>query len=581
MFTNRQNIKNILDKIVLILGCTSFVSIIMVMGFYLNDLWFGIFKKIADTTLIIFVLQEIIRFLIDSKKRDFLKERKIEVSIAILIFFRIIFPEESLVLISYFLPELSITELTLMFISISQLFVLFSFFVRTLRHNKILHLLNLNSGALISISFLIVITTGTLILMLPRAVNSGYSLSFIDALFTSTSAVCVTGLVVVDTSTHFSPIGRIFLVLLIQIGGLGLMTFTTFFATVFAGNLSLRVNMFLKDLLSQDTITEGTELLKRIFIFTIIVEYIGSFLLYFSLGGTIFDFDKHLYYDCLFHSISAFCNAGFSLYSDGLMFSTIQTNYIYSSIIMFLIVLGGLGFFTLSDVTKRMIKRKLKLRLTSKIVLITTAFLIITGFLVFSIFESNNLEFRTAFDFFFQPLFLSITSRTAGFNTISTELLQPSTAMFLIILMWIGASPGSTGGGIKTTTFAISIIALYNILKGKSRIEIFNRELNIENIKQALLVIISSLLFLGIGSTLLVWSEKALNPLDLIFEATSAISTVGLTRNITPHLSVTGKMIIIVLMYVGRIGVLSFLLAFHKHGHEPNYKLSNEKIMIG
>jgi trk system potassium uptake protein len=324
-------------------------------------------------------------------------------------------------------------------------------------------------------------------------------------------------------------------------------------------------------------------LLKRILLFTFVVEYVGSIILYLSLGGNILYFDRQLYYDCLFHSVSAFCNAGFSVYSDGLMFHTVQANYIFLSTIMFLIVLGGIGFFTLSDVSRNAFKRKNRrnLRLSSKIVLYTTAILILVGLLMFFVFETKNAELMTFGDKIFHSLFLSITSRTAGFNTLSIELLTPASVMFLIILMWIGASPGSTGGGIKTTTFALTVITLFNIVRGKERIEVFNREISTNNLRQASMVIISSLIFLGGGTTMLVWVEPSLNPLDLIFEATSAISTVGLSRNITSSLGNSGKTIIIILMFVGRIGVLTFFLSLYKPKPEPFYRLPNEKIMIG
>lgn len=584
MLTETTNkIKQFLDWLLVSIGIVSIVSFVAVIGFYLNDYWYHFFEMLSSVTLILFVLQELVRFLIITYKKQYYKSRSVEIILAFLVIIRLIFPHDSLEAISYIMPELNLTDLSLFFIAISQIIVLFSIFIRALRYNNYISMLNLHSGAIIALSFIFVIAVGTLLLMLPRATMDGKFLSLIDAAFTSTSAVCVTGLVVVDTSSHFSPIGRIIIMMLIQVGGLGLMTLSTFFAVMFAGGLSVRVKVLMKDLLSQESLSEGTSLLKRILLFTFIVEYTGSILLYLSLGGSFSDFDRHLYYDSLFHSISAFCNAGFSIYADGLMFHTIQSNYYYLSVIMALIVLGGIGFYTLTDVSHNIYKKKhiRHLKVSSKIVLITTLILIVVGCLVFFVFENHNSQLLTFSDRLFHSLFLSITARTAGFNTISMELLTPATAMFLIILMWIGASPGSTGGGIKTTTFALAVITLFNIIRGKERIEVLNREINVNNSRQASMVIISSLIFLGIGTTLLVWLEPKLNPLDLIFEATSAISTVGLSRNITTNLGIFGKIIIIILMFVGRIGVLTFFLSLHKPKPEPNYRLPNEKIMIG
>lgn len=579
----KNRLRSILDKLLITLAFSSFVSIFFLLGFYLDSFWNSFFTILSDIILIVFVVEEIIRFLIAYNYRNYLKSRRIEVSITILIIIRLILPNQSLELVSYLLPELNLGDLSLIFIVISQVVILFSIFIRILRYNSYLAKFNFHSGAIITISFVIVISIGTIFLMLPRMVLEDKALSFIDALFTSTSAVCVTGLVVVDTSSTFSPIGRIVLLTLIQIGGLGFMTLTTFIALVFAGGMSVRVKVFMKDLLSQESISEGAGLLKRILAFTFLVEALGTLLLYFSLGGNFFDFDRHLFYDSIFHSVSAFCNAGFSVYSDGLMFHSVSTNYLYLSTVMILVILGGIGFFPLTDMSRNIFKSNglRKLKLSTKIVFITSISLILIGTLVFVVFEKDNTDLFNVGDRIFQSLFLSVITRTAGFNSINLEVLSSATIMFCIILMWIGASPGSTGGGIKTSTFALTLVTLLNTIRGKGRVEIFNKEISPENIKQAGMVIISSLIFLGLSTTLLVWFEKDIEPLKLIFEATSAISTVGLSLGITSSLGLESKIVIIALMFVGRIGVLTFFLSLHKPQKEPNYKLPYEKIMIG
>jgi potassium uptake TrkH family protein len=579
----RDEIKRVLDITLVLTGIVSLISFIAVIGFFLNDYWNLFFQIVSKITVSLFVIQEIIRWFIAQNINTYAKTRVVENIIALIVFLQAIFPYSSLELLSYFMHELSLTELSLFFISISQLAVLLSIFLRSLRYNSFFSKISLHAGAIITISFILVIAIGTLMLMLPRAVTEGKEISFVDALFTSTSAVCVTGLVVVDTSSYFSGIGKLIIISLIQIGGLGLMTLTTFFAILFAGSLSVRVKVFMKDLLSQESINEGMGLLKKIFLFTFLVEYLGSFLLYFALGGELVNFDKEVYYKCLFHSISAFCNAGFSVYADNFMYHTIRYNYIYLSVIISLIVLGGIGFFTMADVFRNPFRRanRYKIKTSSKIILITTFLLITGGALVIFIFESDITIYKSVGDRFFQSLFLSVTARTAGYNSVAIELLSPATVMILIILMWIGASPGSTGGGIKTTTFAVAIITLYNLIRGKERIEVFNREIFPDNIKQSMMVIVSSLLFLGFSTTLLVWIEPKLNPLDLIFEATSAISTVGLSRNITMILSPSSKIILTILMIVGRIGVFTFFLSLHKPKPEPRFRLPLEKIMIG
>ncbi len=578
---NRENIKKGLDIILVLTGIISLVSFISVIGFYLGSFWSNFFNILSKITVCVYVLQEVIRWFLTSDIKDYAKTRIIENIIALIVLLQLMFPYFSLELLSYFLPEISPTELSLFIISLSQLAVLVSIFLRSLRYNSMFARIRLHAGAIITISFVLVILVGSLMLIMPRAVAEGKELSYIDALFTSTSAVCVTGLVVVDTSSHFTGIGKLIIISLIQIGGLGLMTLTTFFAVMFAGSLSVRVKVFMKDLLSQESINEGVGLLKKIFIFTFLVEYIGSMLLYLALGESFSGFDKLVYYKCLFHSISAFCNAGFSVYADNLMYHSVHNNYYFLTIIMSLIVLGGLGFFTMSDIFKNPFKKSKKMRTSSKIILITTFLLIFGGAFIIFIFESNVAAYSSTFDRFMQSLFLSVTSRTAGFNSIDMGLISPASVMILIILMWIGASPGSTGGGIKTTTFAVALITLFNMIKGKERVEVFNREIYTDNIRQSLMVIISSLLFLGFSTTLLVWFEPKINPIDLIFEATSAISTVGLSRNITSSLSSPSKIILISLMTIGRVGVFTFLLSLHKPKSEPHFRLPSENIIIG
>ena len=253
---------------------------------------------------------------------------------------------------------------------------------------------------------------------------------------------------------------------------------------------------------------------------------------------------------------------------------------------MLLIVFGGLGFVVhanLIDYFRNKKKNKIiMLKIHTKIVLISTAFLIFVGGLIIFLFEPYAFAKNfSLFDKFFHSIFLSVTSRTAGFNTVPSELITPATTMVVILLMWIGASPGSTGGGIKTTTLSVVFITLYNFIIGKERVEIFKREINPDGIKLAFLVIVSSLLILGLGSTLMVWLEPDKDPLSLIFEATSAISTVGLSRAVTPSLGEGGKIMIISLMYIGRIGVLTFLLSLYKPKPEPKYKFPTENIVVG
>jgi potassium uptake TrkH family protein len=422
--------------------------------------------------------------------------------------------------------------------------------------------------------------------MLPRATDSSIGISFVDALFTSTSAVCVTGLTSVDTAKVFTPLGKVIIISLIQVGGLGVMTLTTFFAFLLAGGLSIKARVIMRELLSHENIDEVKSLLMKILLYTVVVECIGAVILYFNTASALSAIDHKAFYYAIFHAVSAFCNAGFSLYSENLMHKDVLNNYAYLSTIMLLIVVGGIGFLTQSNLiqffkSKRK-NRKLLLTVNTKIILITTACLIFIGSgLLYFVEPFSFNPHLSGFERWMHSMFLSVTARTAGYNSVPTELLSNTSTMIMIMLMWIGASPGSTGGGIKTTTFALVIKTLLSVIQGKERVEIFKREIPADNLKQAFLVFICSILVLGFSCTLLVYIEPNKDPLSLIFEAVSAIGTVGLSRNLTFYLGDGAKIVLTLLMFIGRVGVLTFFLSLYKPKHEPRYRLPNETIMVG
>jgi Trk-type K+ transport system membrane component len=399
--------------------------------------------------------------------------------------------------------------------------------------------------------------------------------------------VCVTGLTVLDTSNDFTGFGKLIILFLVQVGGLGIMTLTTFFTVFFAGGMSYKVRVMMKDLLSEENVNEVRALLMKITFFTITIELIGAFFLYFSLEGSLTNISLEKLFSSIFHSVSAFCNAGFSIYSENLMERSISNNFYIPTIIMLLIVIGGLGFPVLSNLAsyrpwRKVIKRQnQRLSTYTKLVLATTFWLIlISTFLIFII-EPFSFKSMGVVEKLFHSLFLAITPRTAGFNIVSTELLGPATAIFIIVLMWIGASPGSTGGGIKTTTFSVTALSFLNQIRGRTQTRIFKRQISVESIHRASMVIFASLIALFAGSLILIWIEPDKEPLDLIFEATSALGTVGLSRDVTFHLGTGGKFVLIVLMFTGRIGILTFFLAFFKQGKDPHYLLPKVNITVG
>jgi len=452
----------------------------------------------------------------------------------------------------------------------------------------------INPSLLFLLSFIIIILIGGLLLLLPAATVNGISVT--DAFFTSTSAVCVTGLTTVDTATYFTFFGKSIIMILIQIGGLGIMTFTTFFGLFFSGSSTFKDQLLIKDLINSDALSEIFKTLIKIILFTFIIEFIGFILIWFSL-------DSHLHFSIenikfsIFHSISAFCNAGFSTRSLGLMDPSIAHNYLLHTIIAFLIIAGGIGFPILLNYYKlfkhflynlvRILQGKSYshkphiININSRIVIITTLFLIIFGMLSFLIFENNNtLKGYSWAEKLYLSFFASVTPRTAGFNTIDYSQILPITALLTMFLMWIGASPSGTGGGIKTSTFAIAILNIFSFAKGKNRIEVSKREISSQSVRKAFATIQLSLLVIGIAIVLVSYFNPNLDFEKIIFECFSAFGTVGLSMGITPQLAIASKWVLIVTMFLGRIGTLTLFVAFIRKVKTIRYKYPDEEIII-
>ncbi len=426
----------------------------------------------------------------------------------------------------------------------------------------------INPAGIITFIFLSIIGIGTLLLMLPGSTYRG--ISFIDALFTATSATCVTGLIVVDTGSYFTLSGQLIILFLIQLGGLGIITFSTFFALIFRGNISISERIVIKDYLGNVT-WKIEDILKNILIFTFTFEGIGAFLIWVIWHKKGIKFSI---YNSIFHSISAFCNAGFSLFKENLL--TFRNDLWINLIFMFLIISGGLGFFVIYDIIsffqKRSEGKRVRFSLHTKIVLITTFLLIIGGYLLFGLFE-KTLSISS--------LFQVVSARTAGFNTLNLSFLNTSSILLLILLMIIGASPGSTGGGIKTSTFTLIILYIRTILKGKNKTEAFGRTIPHAIIEKAFVITILYIFTLVFSLLFLTWIEKDIRFLDLFFETTSAIGTVGYSLGITPHLHFLGKLIIIINMVVGRIGPLTLVFAIKKKKEKELYSYPEENVLVG
>lgn len=448
---------------------------------------------------------------------------------------------------------------------------------------KQFHAFRFTPARILVTGFALIILLGSFLLMLPMSNADGQSLRFIDALFTATSATCVTGLVVVDTGTHFTVFGQVVILCLIQVGGLGFMTMATLFAFVLKKKISLKERLVLQEALNQGSMEGIVRLIRKVIYFALIIE--GSAAVLFSIRWA-FDMPigQAIYYG-VFHAISFFNNAGFDLFGAISGPFTSLTSYVGDPIInfvsMFLIISGGIGFIVLSDLFDY--RKTKRLSLHTKVVLYMSGTLIIIGTLVIFVFEYTNPNSMGDLNFFeklLASMFQSVSPRTAGANTIDLAGMRQATQFFMVLLMFIGASPGSTGGGIKTTTFMILIGAVITMIRGKEDIVLFKHRLAKDRIYKALTIVLLSLTLVITVAMILSTTENA-DFLAILFESTSAFGTVGLSMGITTHLTDIGRVLIALTMFIGRLGPLTLAYALGPKTERELYRHPEGKITIG
>lgn len=430
------------------------------------------------------------------------------------------------------------------------------------------------------LGFAAVILIGAFLLTLPISTESGKSLSFLDALFTATSATCVTGLVVVDTADTFSIFGEMVILTLIQIGGLGFMTFATFLFLLLGKKISLKERLLLKEAYNNISIAGIIKLVKRILIFTAVIEMLGGIILSIRFS---FDFPigKAVYYG-FFHAISNFNNAGFDLMGDFRSLTNYVDDPVVTLTVCFLIIFGGLGFIVINELYEYRETRRLSVH--TKIVLMTTVILTVCATILIYLFEYGNDKTLGTLSEAGKSLgafFHAITPRTAGSNTLSIADLTQSTLFLTIFLMFIGAGSGSTAGGIKITTFAVLIATVWSQLKGKEDVVLFRRRIELQTILKALTVAMCGLAIVIVVTFILSITEKGQNFIVYLFEATSAFGTVGLSMGLTPELSPIGRVLIIFTMFAGRLGPITLGFAIAKRRKKEAYRHPKGNIMIG
>ena len=457
-----------------------------------------------------------------------------------------------------------------------------------------------NPAMLMTVCFAIIILFGALLLLLPRSTQENIVLPVADAIFISTSAVCVTGLSTVDVAQTFTYEGQIIIALLIQIGGLGIMTITSFFAIFFMGGTGLYNQFALRDMIGSETFSSLISTLLYILGFTFAIEAAGAFFIWLSIHSTMnMSLHQEIFFS-IFHSISAFCNAGFSTLSGNLGNPMIMNGHnAFYIIISVLIVLGGLGFpilmnfkkifsYKIGKVFDRIFKREKHrpfyshvTNINTKIVLSMTSILIFSGTMIIAINEWNGAFAGMSFiDKIVQSLFNAIVPRTAGFNSVDLTQFSFITIIFYSLLMWIGGGSQSTAGGIKVNTFAVAMANFISVIKGQNNVRLFNREIESNSIRRASSIIFGSILIILIFFVGLVMMEPEISLKGLLFETISAFSTVGASLNVTPLLSDGSKIWLTFLMFIGRVGLITFIMSFIKHTETPKYRLPKDNVII-
>lgn len=562
-------------------GFLSLCALTLEVGFHYPSSWTPYIRTLNQVIINYLLIYELVSFILTKTTyKEFVVTHKPESIIVVIILLQKFFEKQILSYFQYL--NYGADQAALSYLAIAQIFLILSNLISFLRSRRIYTSKRLNPSLMFFLSFAGIIFIGFLLLSLPKAHR--VDLPSVDILFTVISATCVTGLSTVDVGTTFTFTGHIIILFLIQVGGLGLITLTSFFAIFLAGQASVNDRLMMKDLLSEDALGRVKELIREITLQTFFIESIGSIFLFLTFPeNSGLRTDQKIFYS-IFHSISAFCNAGFSLFSKNLGEDFIIHDKLFIFVIMFLVLSGGIGFNVISQIQSKLLSwgdTSIKLTVSTRLSLITSASLLIFGTIGYFLLEQKfTLSDFGLLDQLFHSLFYSVTTRTAGFNILDLGKMGSPVVFFSLLLMWVGASPNSTGGGIKTTTFALAFLQIINFVRGKSKLEVYHRTIAEVSVYRASATIVLSLfvIFGAIFSLLLV---ETLPFLDLCFEVVSAYGTVGLSRGITGSLSTSSKITICITMFMGRVGVLTTLIALIPKKSSIGIRYPNEYVIVG
>ncbi len=441
--------------------------------------------------------------------------------------------------------------------------------------------IKLTASQKLVIGYFIIIFIGALLLNTPAATNSGEKVGFLNAFFTAASAVCVTGLVVVDTGTFWTGFGHTVILTLIQIGGLGFMSIATMGVIISGKKIDLKERMLMQEASAADKLAGIVKFMKSIVVIAFLVEIIGAVLLSIAFVPE-YGIIKGMGHG-IFHSISAFCNAGFDLMGNFSSLTKYRDNYIINITVAMLVIIGGFGFSSLKNIQQNKWRFR-KYNLHTKLVVIMTVSLIIFPTIVLYLIERNNPETLGSLPFDKQILasfFQVVSPRTAGFNTIDLTAMKNASKFLQVILMIIGGSPASTAGGLKTVTVAIIILAVINQIRGNEKIEVFNRTISYSILNKALIILLWCIFLITTGTLIIALTDNSLSFMEVLFEVASAYATVGLTLGITTKLTAVAKIVLILIMFSSRVGSLTILFALFSNSEPKRYSYPEENVNVG
>jgi len=588
LYKHKAYVINFLHFASIFVSLIAITAIIFQHGFPQTPYSLYFSESIIEVSLIFYVIKFLIRLFYDFHPGVFIRANKLEGYLLLLITIDMLYRVfTGTHIVQQFMQGIGFPGMHTYY----NLFVQFYFFliivVELGKAGRFIDYIHIGPSGLLALSFIFIIISGTGLLLLPEMTVSG--IRPIDALFTSTSACCVTGLVVVDTATCFTLKGKSIIMLLIQVGGLNIISFATLFATFYRNSTGVKMQSLIKDMVSTDKLSNTRLLLRKIFLYSIYIEISGALLLFITWPNElIFKGIGEKIYFSVFHAVSAFNNAGFGLFTDNLYEITVRHAYNLQLVISALIFLGGIGFIVLEDMfglrnirERRKVKWK-RLQAHSRIALYTSGILIVFGAIVFYLVEfKQSISGYGIYGSIVSSIFQSVTCRTAGFNSVDFTHLGQPVLIFMMFLMFVGASPGSTGGGIKTTTFSVIIRSAISTIKGRKNVEIVKHTISNATISKAYSIALFSISLIFISTFVLSITEPDKNFLSLLFEEISAFGTVGLSTGITSSLSFAGKSIIILTMYIGRIGTLTLALAITKRIVYSKYRYSEINVLVG